>query len=501
MNLIKTEPIHDQGPRTRKAVVMPRPEIVQMALDTVERSGVCEELGIEPSRPGPRPLLRSREILAGYLILVLMGLDLLFVNLKGLLDQPEVRKAMGLNSAPSYGQVRHSWSVMIDRIDERSRKLQSPELIDRSVWMNNFLLQAANYPELKLPNSYAVDATHKISFAAYRPKLKVVDGEEVWEGATSLDPASAAGHTPALNGQKGRVEVGTKADIIVHVKDVDGPKVPLFVAGVAVSPLNTSGVGQALPLVEHLVKSGREIDELIADRGYSNAKPETWAAHLKRWNIKVTHEAMPDQRAQISYKGAAVRDGDYFCPCTPSALLNDLGLNTSAVPIEQRVELSKRYDARAEYMLRSQGAGRYRCPAQAGHVRCEKVPASMRQQMDRPTVDWDGDETRACCNQASITVDPDYTLKAQQRFPYGTTKWLESYNRRALVEGLNGNLKANVTGLRRNSYRTLGATQAGVCHGLFLTALNLRSMQLYLYRHGLDDPYGNISSEDRRKAA
>lgn len=79
---------------------------------------------------------------------------------------------------------------------------------------------------------------------------------------------------------------------------------------------------RVLDVVKDLKAEGR-IKTLIADRGYTFAKPERWAVPLRELGVDTIFDLHRDQRGvQGTFHGALQIDGNLYCPAIPEELKN-----------------------------------------------------------------------------------------------------------------------------------------------------------------------------------
>ena len=104
------------------------------------------------------------------------------------------------------------------------------------------------------------------------------------------------------------------------------------------------------------------------------------------------------------------------------------------------------------------------------------VPASMRRSRSTPLVDLPADAT--CC-KGIVTASAEELPHRQQLFP-GTTAWRISYNRRQVVEGVNGMLKGGFVDIQHKFFRVFGLTKTKLLLAFTVVGYNLEAIRSFL---------------------
>lgn len=96
--------------------------------------------------------------------------------------------------------------------------------------------------------------------------------------------------------------------------------IPYLAEGITLTPATDDPQTRVLKVVKDL-KAEDRIKTLIADRGYTFAKPERWATPLRGLGIDNILNLHPDQRGvQGTFQGALQIDGNLYCPAMTEAL-------------------------------------------------------------------------------------------------------------------------------------------------------------------------------------
>lgn len=311
----------------------------------------------------------------------------------------------------------------------------------------------------------------------------------------SADLDARPGWKTATGAEKGKFYLGYEAHLAVAVrdanwrgnhKDVDlGPAVPNYVVGVHLTPSGTNRGDAGMELIDRVRSLAPNINDVVADRGYTMMRPERFLRPLHEAGINVT---MDYPKAMVeSAKRIVVTQGTHtenmwtnvgtFLHLTVPNWERTLKTHPRSTDLEEREKGHKDFGARAKAYRWSEkerlagGAIRFRCPICAGRAANEDLnPASAHYPRTAIPVDAPAGMTRCCDGTITIGVDQ---LDHYQRIPWGTAAWSKSYARRINVEGTNGRLR-NELGLHKGVLRAFGTAATVVMTTLLCAALNLR---------------------------
>ena len=189
-------------------------------------------------------------------------------------------------------------------------------------------------------SSLAVDWTDHETWSRPRPAN---------DSQPANDPDASFGHAKRnAPGAKDYLFFGYYAQVATMVKDEKGARVPELVRRVA---LHAPRVDPAAVMTQTLLRLGEDgvtLGDVLADCGYSNREPKTFAAPLRRAGAALVMDLHPGDRGRRgTFEGAVAANGALFCPATPEALL-DLGpLGRGATP-----EQTATHDARFAELIR-----------------------------------------------------------------------------------------------------------------------------------------------------
>lgn len=219
---------------------------------------------------------------------------------------------------------------------------------------------------------------------------------------------------------------------------------------------------------------------MLADCGYSNREPATWASPLRAAGARLVMDLHPTDRGpKGTYEWAISANGSLYCPAAPKALL-ELG------PLQRgaSAEATAAHDAACCELARYKPAPltapdhndyqRLSCPAAVGKLRCPLKPSSLAASHERPTVLQPPTEPPSCCAQASITVPHQVNDKTGQAHDYPGPAWRASYARRAAAERSYSRLAdPSVGGIRPGWSRLFGLAKNSLRYALAAVVHNV----------------------------
>lgn len=343
-------------------------------------------------------------------------------------------------------------------------------------------LLAATMPAgLPTSGAYAVDGTGTWSWARGKDR----DSE-------AADPDAAWGVKTSKSGREERY-FGYELHAIVRVGRLNDTKaVPCLAERIVVTPASTNCAEAVLPAIMLMRDEGLRLREVIADRGYTYKT--TWSRALRALDVDSVLDLHSTQLgARGSHAGARMIAGVPHCPATPSdfdtlARPDRLAASSQLQAFVSRIETREKWALRRVAGPDSDGSERYECPARAGKVRCPLVESSLNGPLAAPKV-YNPPEPTAhkCCSQRTITVPGDVDYKSRQRHYWGSGKWIASFSRRSRVEGWFGNLKdRSREALARGGFRVMGLCKSSLMLGIYAAATNLRLLEVWAARMGLD---------------
>jgi len=353
-------------------------------------------------------------------------------------------------------------------------------------------------PYKSASSSLAVDWTDHETWSRARPAE---------DPQPANDPDASFGHAKRnAPGAKDYLFFGYYAQVATMVRDEGGARVPELVRRIAV---HAPAVDPAAVMAQTLVRlsgDGIALGDVLADCGYSNRVPQTFAAPLRRAGANLVMDLHPGDRGRHgTFEGAIAANGALFCPATPAPLL-DLG------PLKRGAseEETAAHDARFAELMRykfcalsapdAEGYQRVICPAAAGKVRCPHKAASLSLSFERPTVTHPPTELPRCCAQVSITVAPQVNEKTRQKHDYPGPAHRDSYARRTAAERSYASLAdPSVGGIRRGWCRLFGRAKNTLMYALAVLVRNVRIVESFERRKAQEVRAQSIAPRRRRR--
>jgi hypothetical protein len=336
-------------------------------------------------------------------------------------------------------------------------------------------------------SSLAVDWTDQESWSRPPPE----------KGGDCADPDASWGHRRGhAPGQKDELYFGYYLQFATMVADTGGNDVPELVRAMSLTSCHLDPPAAMVPVLERLVSSAFVIGDVLADCGYSNRVPSTWAIPLRRLGARLVTDLHPHDRGpKGTYAGALICNGNLYCPATPAPLLRLGPLGPGATDKELDL-LDRRSKELASYklgrMTRDDADGYHRvaCPATEGKIRCPLRAESMSLSHAHPEVGTppEAEEAPCCCRQSSITVPPEVNAKTAQRHDYPSPAHRKSYGRRSAAERTNATVKdPSSTDITRGSIRVTGQSAITIVVVAAVVVRNIRIVNAFEARRADDE--------------
>ena len=317
------------------------------------------------------------------------------------------------------------------------------------------------------------------------------------KGSTPADPDARWGRKTAKGGGD-EMYFGYGVYALTRIPEVGQPSntAPILTERIIVRPAAKGEIEPSLAGIDSLRKAGRNVNEVVCDRGFSYKVATSWADQLRARGITQVMDIHPSDQRVMPHQGVAMVDGAPHCPGTPQELLliqrpKSLGQSDE---LDAFIEAS---DTRAQFALRPVGKGRkdgdtrWQCPALAGKVRCALRDISAGFDESLPKAQNPAKSAAPkCCTQETITVPAKAQAKLRQQHYYGSTEWVKSYKRRTYVEGAFGNLKnRNTENLTRGWAQVMGIVKTSIMLAAAAAAANLRLLRAWAAKTGdITDP-------------
>lgn len=474
------------------------------ALDAVlERSGAVELLGT-PMPCGGRPRqLSAKAVLLGMLFGIDEGrpahLSAACAALDELCVADQVRLGVvvterGELREASYRQFAHTHQVMVRAIDptpapsfkgvadaDRAAHLEAVRRgVDREAAQLRLTavldaLCEASVPErfCAMSSSLAIDWTDHETWS--RPRAKD-------DPQPANDPTASWGHAKGTApGEKEHLFFGYYPQVATMVADERGPLVPEFIRRIAFAAPRSDPAHEMADTLVRAYGTGVPPGDVLADCGYSNRDPATFALPLRRKGARLVMDLHPSDRGpKGTHKGMILANGNCYCPATPPALL-EIGPLVRGATKEETAAHDERTAELARYKLgrvardNGDGAHRVMCPARLGKVRCPLAPTSMTLDFSRPEVLSPPEHPPMCCAQKTVTVEDSVNAKTRQKHDYASKVHRQSYNRRTASERSFSWMKdAATAGVRRGWCRMFGLAKNALVYALAVVVHNVR---------------------------
>jgi len=458
----------------------------------IDASGVAPAIeaqlpaGVRHRQLQPRTLLLGMQLAAGdrrpaYLTEVHAALTSLPAA-----DQARLGVTAGWTTGPhqlTYRQVEHTSRLITQALAKTwPDGAPSPGLQQ----LCDALLEASIPEAFKnASTSLAVDWTDVEAWS--RP----VPHEAAGSGA---DPEATWGHRNVNRKiQEGEMFFGYYLSAAVMAKDENGQPVPELARRITVGNSSHDPAAALAGVLASMPPGGIALGDIIADSGYSNRQPGTWAEPLRAAGASLVQDLHPNDRGpRGTHDGAVVCNGCLYCPKTPPALLQLIPLPPSASSADvaghdQKTAELARYKPGVHAGEDADGYRRHACPAAAGKIRCPLRPESMKLDRSRPEILSPPQHPPACCTQQTITAGPGVAAKTRQKHHYPSAAWRHSYQRRTAAERLNAAIKDPATStIDRGWIRLTGITPLMLWLTCLMVVRNQRALAAFQARQEHD---------------
>jgi len=237
---------------------------------------------------------------------------------------PSQRRTIGMatdSGSNLYDRVWWTWSRLVSTLTSTTVTISNGCSLDPALFARHLVKGSVAPWILKRTTARAVDATDIETIARFVPKGTAhtgADGKAIW----TKDPDARGGHRSAAGKRSAGEFMGYWAQPIVAIPEVTwtngvdgirfGPDVPLVATDLAVTAANAHPPDTVRPLLLDAKTTFDEtITEIVADRGYTQAKPEDWHLPLRRAGIQTTADLKNNQRGPRSKHPLGVEvDGD-----------------------------------------------------------------------------------------------------------------------------------------------------------------------------------------------
>lgn len=416
---------------------------------------------------------------------------------------PSQRREVGFTRC-DYHHVEYAFKTLANAGDERiclgNGEVKNPRL---QMSLDDFIIRLIETPEVAPTSRQALDGTLIETHARRRSWAKhakadyektddyLVPGD--LEGAPKVSntagfPRVSADGTlihsvdhdardqvqTGKNLSPGNIRLGYEAHFLVDSREAGSDlHAPPVIRVLHLAPGSTHrGIAGIESLDGMRRVLGRTPDEVMVDRGYSNAKAEHWAAPLFERGLRQVFDLHPNNRgvAPGPIKGTRWRDG--------LLLVSDKVTKHDVVSTRSPLESHEVKEKRAEAVAKrhafafgfedwnpERGTVRLVGPAVRGQVRCVNHPASMRlkavkqhsrggRRITRPTTNHVRGDDCACGKTKVVPITE--VIRFYQPYVWGSPEWERAYGGRNLSETANSTFKDHHGRFSKGSIKVLG---------------------------------------------
>lgn len=394
----------------------------------------------------------------------------------------------------TYRQFSHAHRTMVEAIDpapvpsfrgvaehDRATHLRAARRgIDDAAANERLARVLDQLVEASVPERYktssralAVDWTDHETWSRPRPKDDPVPAN---------DPTASWGHAKRnAPGAKDHLFFGYYAQVATMVKEERGAAVPELVRRIAFANPRTDPPADMATTLLRAYADSVGAGDVLADCGYSNRDPKTFASPLGRAGASLVMDLHPTDRGpRGTHAGAIISNGNLYCPATPRPLL-ELGPLARAASVAEAAAHDESTKELSRYKLgrissRDQdGTERVMCPAAMRKCRCPLRPESMTLDYTQPEIVSAPQEPPTCCVQKTISVPVTIDAKRRQKHDYPSRAHRFSYNRRTGSERTFSWIQDPASGgVRRGWSRLFGRAPNALLYALVVVVRNIR---------------------------
>jgi hypothetical protein len=324
-----------------------------------------------------------------------------------------------------------------------------------------------------LSSALAVDWTDHETWS--RPRAKD-------DPVPAPDPTASWGHAKRnAPGARDQLFFGYYGQTATMVKEERGPSVPELVRRIAFHSPRTDPPAAMKQTLLRAYGAGVVAGDVLADCGYSNRDPDTFASPLRRAGASLVMDLHPTDRGpRGTHQGAVISNGNLYCPATPRSLL-ELGPLARGASAEETAVHDERTAELSRYKLGriagddEDGQHRVMCPAAMGKCRCALREESMALDYTHPEVASLPAEPPTCCVQKTISVPVEIDTKRRQKHDFPSKAHRFSYNRRTASERTFSWFQDPASGgIRRGWSRLFGRAPNALMYALCAVVHNVR---------------------------
>lgn len=339
------------------------------------------------------------------------------------------------------------------------------------------------------------------------PKHSKVNAIHASRPRYTKDPDALAGYRTASNDQPGSPYVGYEIHILTNLPPI-GSLVPYLIQSSTIVSAGSSRADAGIQTIDAFHETHQKADAdsrriicLVADRGYSMLRAETWQYRLWERGIDQVFDLASVQRHPHPgpIPGTIIIDGGLYTEALPEVLRNLPRANKRGASKEEQLELAARADERERFAFRPHGARdprtgaqRWKGPALSGDLRCPNNARSLRGPHNLPLTAC----KPGCACSKTFTWGPEDGARERQWPHFSTTKWLESYLRRNAVESVNAEIKTHRGDIRRGYTHVFGLSKNTLLMAFGFAAINIHILRDWHFNRHEQDPWSTQPDEE-----
>lgn len=425
-----------------------------------------------------------------------------------------IKAELGINSPvkPALYRFNSKLTKCLDFSPDRAPDLTEEERLWRKNQLADLcdqLLASTHIPRPAGSEDYAIDSSgfwaNKIGNSNDRDELPPEDEFDHEEPSkVKIDRSlidSAWGYKSAKRGGR-ETFFGYDIHAIVRVpRDPRTNDEPVLIESMTLTPAGSDIVEPSLTMIDRILKNGRRIRFLIADRHYSAKKTLRWMKPLRSRGIMPVFDMNGTDQGFRLVDGIPWAAGHPHCPRVPAHLGNIPTLSPAAdtkarLEFEEKIAQREAYRAKGHTQLNSELEIRATCPALDFKLGCSLRPGTVKlaEKFELPIISNPPDLADApkLCTQKTVkykmtSVRELVVIKTHQFPVWGTQDWFKNYRRRAFVEGMFGTVKETV-GLRRRAFLVSGLPMTQIVVTLYFALANARHYNNWCIATGAGDP-------------
>ncbi|RNL57120.1 hypothetical protein [Arthrobacter oryzae] len=339
------------------------------------------------------------------------------------------------------------------------------------------------------------------------PKNSKINAINASRPRYTKDPDALAGYRTASNDQPGSPYVGYEIHILTNLPSI-GSIVPHLIQSSTIVSAGSSRADAGIQTIDAFINARqkaaappRKIICLVADRGYSMLRAETWQFRLWDRGIDQVFDLASVQRHPHPgpIPGTIIIDGGVYTEALPEILRDLPRANQRGASKAEQLRLAAQIDERERFAFRPHGARdpetgaqRWKGPALSGDLRCPNNTKSLRGPHNIPPTAC----KPGCACSKTFTWGPEDGARERQWPHFSTTKWLLSYRRRSAVESVNAEIKTHRGDIKRGYTHVFGLSKNTILMAFGFAATNIHILRDWHFNRHEQDPWSTQADEE-----